>query len=297
MRNSDLNNWFFIFGDARVAAVIRIAFGTLLLFMLWDLYPIKDLLLSDNGINATFLQHLSQLDPKEAVNPFNPLYLLHFFNNPFSITIWFWISLIATFTFVFGIYPRTSLVLALILFFMSVYRAPYGSSGADKVLLLMAPWVFFLQTNPTRSSEKTIPLWPLRGMQIQLALIYLSAGAIKLSSPEWRDGTALHYALHYFPLNNVHFQWIRENPALTTLGTYLTLLFELSFPVAIFWKRTRKYWLFFGFLFHLSIDMLMQIRFFSLAMYVGYLSFIEPKFWEDSVNRIQLFLPGRKPAP
>ena len=82
------------------------------------------------------------------------------------------------------------------------------------------------------------PIWPLRLWQYQLALLYLAAGLWKMANPDWRSGLALHYVL-----NNPAYQRIPGvvPPALfgaTVFLTYLTLAWELSFPVVVWFRRT-----------------------------------------------------------
>jgi hypothetical protein len=72
-----LVEWFFERGDARVAAALRISFGLIFLFTLWDLYPVLDLLMGHAGVYGTI--------HREAFNPFHPFALLYQFDSPLQL--------------------------------------------------------------------------------------------------------------------------------------------------------------------------------------------------------------------
>ena len=47
-----------------------------------------------------------------------------------------------------------------------------------------------------RASSARIQLWPLKAIQIQVALIYGISALYKIRSPAWQDGSAQYYILH-----------------------------------------------------------------------------------------------------
>ena len=66
---------------------------------------------------------------------------------------------------------------------------------------------------------------------------------------------------------------------------YGTLAIELSVPFMLFYRPLRNWAFALCLVMHTSIDALMSIRFFSLAMYVGFLSFLDGNDW-DRVSRL-----------
>jgi hypothetical protein len=76
--------------------------------------------------------------------------------------------------------------------------------------------------------------------------------------------------------------------------TYYSVLAEASFAFLVFFKRTR--WIAIGavLLMHIGIDILMNIKFFALSMYCGYLAFIKPSEWESLAEKMsQLLYRGK----
>jgi hypothetical protein len=95
-----------------------------------------------------------------------------------------------------------------------------------------------------RSADKERqPVWPLRLIRLQIAIVYATSGLFKLLGPEWRSGAAVHYTtsqnvygrlfqVYAFPSS---LEWI-----LTAL-TYSALVWELLFPVMLLQRKTRAW--------------------------------------------------------
>ena len=135
------------------------------------------------------------------------------------------------------------------------------------------------------------PIWPLRLWQYQLALLYLAAGLWKMANPDWRSGLALHYVL-----NNPAYQRIPGvvPPALfgaTVFLTYLTLAWELSFPVVVWFRRLRPAMLLcIGLALHLGMWATMEVGAFMPTVLISYVAFLNP--WRTEARVQQLFLKG-----
>jgi hypothetical protein len=134
-------------------------------------------------------------------------------------------------------------------------------------------------TSPAASDMRSHqPIWPLRLIRIQVALIYFTSGVFKLLGPAWRDGSAVHYAtgqnvygrifhVYAFPAG---FDWL-----LTAL-TYATVLWELSFPFLLLNRTTRKFALWSGLAMHLGIWSMMEVGPFTWMMLAAYTAFLDP---------------------
>lgn len=122
----------------------------------------------------------------------------------------------------------------------------------------------------------TVPIWPLQLMRCQIALIYLSSGLWKISYPMWRDGSAVHWALS---LNVFHrFPWpvpVDWAPLIAML-TWGTVLFELFFPVLVYFRITRMPTLLAGIGLHLGLWAAMELGPFSFLMIASYIAFLDP---------------------
>ena len=114
----------------------------------------------------------------------------------------------------------------------------------------------------------------IRLIQIQLCVTYGITGWEKLKGSQWWEGSAIWYVLSNDQLVFFDFSFLYYVPWLVGLITYATLIFEIYFPVMIWVKPVRNYWLWIGFFFHLGIGISMGLYFFSAVMTLSYLVFI-----------------------
>ena len=150
--------------------------------------------------------------------------------------------------------------------------APAGASlSADR--LRTAPgrfWAF-----PARAP------WVLRIVQIQISVIYLSAVWLKLHGPDWRDGTAVSYAMRL-----EDFQRFAPPDALShsllfsTVVSYWTIAVELMIAVLVWNRAARPVVLLLGVGLHLGLGASLRIGFFTETMLVAYLAFLSPAWTE-----------------
>ena len=278
----EVQAWFLENGDATGAACLRIGFGLLYLFCLWDFYPVMPLLFGHSGLYGT-------MDPG-YIKLSDPLNLLFRFDSAFSLGVWFWASVFAALCVVLGFFSRIAVAATFISLLLFQRRGPYITYGADQVLLTCSIWLLFLDTGKRLSVDSLIrrrgqeistriELWPVKAIQIQVALIYLVTALTKLGTGPWKEGSALFYALQLRGVNHGLFPGLLDHKLLLSLMSYGVLCIELSFPILVFVRSTRWFALLLGICLHLGIDLLMSIRLFSLTMYFGYLSYIRPEEW------------------
>lgn len=130
--------------------------------------------------------------------------------------------------------------------------------------------------------------YPLLLMRLLLAWTYFSAALIKL-----RVAGLRYFAADNLPalaishsLDNLHDTRFRLAFWLPTVREYapfavtLVLVWELLFPLAVFWKRARWWLLGIGVVFHLSTLFLMNIFFpYQLAMYLVFVDWPRVAAW------------------
>ena len=119
--------------------------------------------------------------------------------------------------------------------------------------------------------------YPILLMQLLMAWVYVSSALIKLRvagfkylSPDNLPALAIFHSLDN--LHDTHFKLAFLLPAVKSylpLAVAFVLLWELAFPLAIFWRRLRWWILGIGIGFHLATLFLMNIFFpHQLAMYL-----------------------------
>lgn len=119
-----------------------------------------------------------------------------------------------------------------------------------------------------------------RLMQFQLSVIYMYTGFEKLKGSTWWDGTALWTVFANPQFVNYDFIFLRNFPIFFTIGTFITLLFEVYFPAMMLVKTGRYIYLCLGVFFHLMIGVLLSLMPFSLIMISVYPLFLDKKDME-----------------
>jgi len=151
------------------------------------------------------------------------------------------------------------------------------------------------RTRGLQSSTNMQPIWPLRLLRFQVCLIYFNSGMSKFAYPVWRDGAAVHYAVN---LNIFHrFPWPLP-PSLdwaTTIATYVTLFWEITFPVMMLNRITRRFALALGIALHVGMWSTLELGPFSFVMIASYLAFLDPvKFSQRHSLRSPAFLKATR---
>lgn len=119
--------------------------------------------------------------------------------------------------------------------------------------------------------------YPVLLMMLLMAWVYFSSALVKLRVAGWNyfSPDNLPALAIYHSLDNLHdtqFKiafWLPQVRRYLPFVVGLVLLWELLFPLAVFWKRSRKWILGFGIVFHLATLPLMNIFFpHQLALYL-----------------------------
>ncbi len=113
--------------------------------------------------------------------------------------------------------------------------------------------------------------WAVRLLFVQLVVIYFFNGLYKLASPHWLAGDVLYWVL----ANPMWARWsYAELPTpdfVTQLATWITMAWELLFPLLVLRPRSRAFALWLGVVFHVGILVSMELGAFPLYMMCLYL--------------------------
>ncbi|MDQ4133916.1 MAG: HTTM domain-containing protein [Actinomycetota bacterium] len=143
-------------------------------------------------------------------------------------------------------------------------------------------------------------MWPVRLMQVQLTVVYLSTLWAKAGGFTWREGTAVSYALRVRFLNRLAVpDLLTRSVLISNLLSYGTLAVELALGVLVWNRRVRPWVLLLGVAFHLAIDYALRVGFFSYAIFVLYLAFIPPETMDAWLWKLRdrFRRPSREPEP
>lgn len=181
----------------------------------------------------------------------------------------------------------TSALIFWLSFNLSRFADPF-SNGSDYVLNLFLFLSIFLSSIPAfkseglRDAQIIVSNFTLLVCRIQFSLIYLLSGFDKLMSTAWRSGDAVYSITNLELFINPHLV-IPTNKSLYLLLAWAVILFEIIFPVVIWFKRLRMYALVAGVIFHLAIIFILSLPDFGLLMILLYSLFI-PFRDKESLN-------------
>jgi hypothetical protein len=146
------------------------------------------------------------------------------------------------------------------------------------------------------AEERKGPLWAARLAQVQLAIIYLASGGSKLLDADWRDGrvigdrlmraTSLAVAKGVPPA----VMETLAHPAFSSYLAKLAILTELFLALALFVRPTRVFALWWGVMFHLTIEVTSQVELFTWLSLAIYALFAVPTLGERAI----LYEPGHR---
>jgi len=192
--------------------------------------------------------------------------------------------------FLTSISTKTSFLL--VLFYQGLLRS-FGHFNHDEMLPVyyLAVLAFtpcgdkFSLDGLLRKSRRERPVfafaYPILLMQLLMAWTYFSSALIKLrvAGLKYLSADNLPVLAIFHSLDNLHdtsFKmafWLPQMRTWLPLAVGLVLVWELMFPLAVFWKRWRWWILGFGVVFHLATLFLMNIFFpHQLAMYLVFVN-------------------------
>jgi HTTM domain len=210
-----------------------------------------------------------------------------------------WLLLVGFVLLAAGVWSTATALVMFVLTSGMLWWNWYPFSGAQHLLHNLTIYLVFVDSGQVwswdawwarrRHMERPIqpePMWPLRLLRYQVAMMYFAAGLWKLANPEWRAGTALHYVLN----NNVFQRVPGEVPSelfpVTVLLTYITVGWELLFPFMLWFGATRWLALGLGVALHLGMWSTMEVGAFTPTVLAAYVAFLDPHRTEQLVSRI-----------
>ncbi len=135
---------------------------------------------------------------------------------------------------------------------------------------------------PGRQQDAWMHPWPVRLFQLQLCTVYFVTGLAKLAGETWWEGVSVHYLLNDVTLTRWSYAQLPVPLWMTAPLTYATLIFEVFFPVLVFFPQTRKWTLLFGLCFHLGIYAVIEVGWFSFYAMAMYTVWIPDSWWSGA---------------
>jgi len=167
----------------------------------------------------------------------------------------------------------------------------YIHNGGDQLKLILLLMLIFLPSDgrwairrhpQARSAIGPVLLhpWPLRLLLIQLAIMYFMNGYYKALGDSWRDGSVMYYVANNPSWAHLSPNYLPLPDSILRFLSWITLVWELAFPVLILSSWTRRIALWIGVFFHLGTLIYLEVGlfpFYALCYYVPLIPFRESK--------------------
>jgi hypothetical protein len=176
--------------------------------------------------------------------------------------------------------PRVAIVLAWALHVSFIHRNLAVNYGADLISCFYLFYLLFADYREDRDFRPgdlraTLGSMAYRLCQVQLCIIYAYSGLKKLKGVSWWNGEAIWNSLAQTQLARWDFSWMAYFPLMLAAATFLTLAWEIYFPVLVWIKPIRIPMLIAGVLLHLGIAIGLNLPFFGLLMALTYVFFLD----------------------
>jgi Vitamin K-dependent gamma-carboxylase len=177
-----------------------------------------------------------------------------------------------------GLFCRPAAILAWFLHLCAAESGGLFAYGADN---FMTTGLFYLMLSPLPDrysldhrvlkvdlkDAQLLGFWR-RVLQVHMCFVYFVGGLAKSLGSGWWDGSNLWRSLTRLPFNLISPDiLVRFKYALPILGISICLL-ELGYPVFIWIKKTRLFWLVAILTMHIAIGLAMGLYLFALVMIV-----------------------------
>lgn len=269
--------------DGRICAALRMVFAAIVLVHLAVLYPDLERWFTAEGVLPRELSH--EVTRRESWGLFDLLPDTHA-----AVQVVFWTSVGHAVCLLVGLLPRVNA------FFLFAWIASFQTrnfvitDGEDNLMRLLAFLMIWLPSGKCWSVQSLVRNWrtgasaddcrvagwPLRLIQLEMCLVFLSSGLIKLGGEPWLNGTAMYYVsrLHDFFGRLPVPAWMFDSPWSVALITWAVLAAELMIPLLIWFRETRVPCLVLLVAFHLANEWTMNLFLFHWLMLCGWLAFV-----------------------
>jgi hypothetical protein len=279
--------------DVRPMGLMRIGVGTIVTSMLVERIDVAAAAYSDDG----WIPH------DVAIHLMDPAHwsIFHTFGAAWQVTAIIALGALAALAFTLGLWTRPMGIVAFVVLASVHVRNPavlYGGDLTGRTLLfylLLAPCGAAFSIDADRRRRALArdrlarseplprggpvlgPVWPVRLLQIQIAIIYFTTGFSKVQGTDYHAGTALGYALANPVFSRFHSfaaPLFRALAPVLAVLTKITLWWELAFAFMLPWRRLRIVALVVGLFVHGGIFVLMDIEWWGPLMMLSYFAFV-----------------------
>jgi predicted DCC family thiol-disulfide oxidoreductase YuxK len=269
---------------ATTLGLYRIFFGLMLLAYAWLIS--SDLLIwyGDKGV-------LPLAESKNTPGGAG-LNLLHFLpNNDLALQAFFGVFTLAALCVTFGFGTRVAQVVVYLCLVSLHHRNMMLLHSGDYFLRIASFWMMFANSGQAFSIDRLIRIargkdtsavamvtpWPMRMIQMQVAMLYLCAFLWKIRGEPWLNGTAIYYSSRLVEFWRFPTPYVFEHMWTIKLMTWATLAIEFALGFLL-WIKDWRYWILLsGVMLHAGIDWTMNIPMFAPILVSAYITWVAPE--------------------
>ncbi len=267
--------------DGRSVSLFRIILGVSILYnLLFIKFSYTTQFWGEHTIIP--IQVMQQMNGKDAFSIFD------FVRNDFFAYGWMAVSILLAVLFTIGFYTQLISFLLLFFYFNLLQAFSRYNPGFDKYTFQLLTWSCFLPLTNFFSFYKNgsrvrVPLWVSLILVVQLCWIYFCTGLAKYGDT-WMNGYAVKIMASDVWNASAMAAFFADNSWVYRPLTYLTLVFEVVFPLFILLpspKDILKYAaVLFLLFFHGSIFLLTDVGSFSITGFSAAALLLPASFWD-----------------
>lgn len=195
-------------------------------------------------------------------------YIDSLFTNTFAVYGFVALLALAGFGLLMNYKTSISILIALFCLLVLEARLPALNDGGDNITRIVLIFMIFTFVGKS-ASDPSLLIWlrniGIIAIKIQICILYFTSGFMKATGDYWSNGTAMYYISRVEWFSHPAMRDVFLNPYVTTIATYVPMIFMILFPFAVF-SKLRLVWVFIGVFLHLGIGVFMGLISFSLVM-------------------------------
>lgn len=221
---------------------------------------------------SMFYKHVVSIG-RGSLIPYELMFLSVFYN--YYNFYWLFISVIVA----FAIFKKSNRLLSIIVFIVSInylFLTFKAINFGDMLLNFLIFMLIFIREDAIKNSvNQMVNNAIVLIIQVHFCFLYFVNACSKITKPFWRDGSFFNNIWHmsYYANSNFIPDWF-FNPTSNMLIAWSVILFELIFPILIWFKPYKKPLIFIGLIFHLGISAFISLPDFGLTMIAVYILFL-----------------------
>ena len=215
------------------------------------------------------------------------LLILNYDNNGIWYVLVYWLDVVLLTMALLGTKQQRGLAIAVyFLTCMLIFKSISITNAGEQLCYIL---LFFNMTLTTHNAKgiwvNTVSNFGLLGARTMLVFLYVIAGYSKLFGDHWLNGDAFYLVSQVPEYSHPWIQaLLKGNMWISWLASGFTLLYQLTFPIAVWFRKIRYKWMVAGVAFHLAIGFFHNIMDFSLIMVVSYFLF----YHDSKAERLKL---------